>query len=119
MKTKMTVTAALVVGLLQCPLPGVESTDKPPSIQASHSGDLHDLIQDFRDQNAEYIAARRELRRQLAETYDPAERLALIHAFRVEYRDQILAQRNLRKSFRQAHMDLRRERRRDQRTAQD
>lgn len=118
MKTKLTV-AALVVGLLPFPLVAVEQTDKPPSVQSIQSGDLHDLIRDFREQNIEYIEARRELRRQLAETYDPEVRRALIHAFIRDYGDQIRAQRNLRRAFRQAHMDLRRERRGDAPRAQD
>lgn len=118
MKTKFTV-AVFVLSLLPLPLFAVELTDKPPSVQQSHGDDLHDLIQDFREQNAEYLEARRELRRQLAETYDPEVRRALIHAFIREYGSQIRAQRDLRRAFRQAHMDVRRERRGDRPSTTD
>lgn len=112
MKTNFTV-AAFALTLLPFATFAVELADKPPSVQASHADDLQGLIQDFREQNAEYLEARRQLRQQLAETYDPEERRALIRAFIREYGDQINAQRDLRRAFRQAHMDLRRERRGD------
>ena len=118
MKTQLTM-AAITLSLLQCPLGAVDGQDKPPSIQARHTDEFQDLIRQFREQNADYIQARRDLRQRLAATYDPAERRALIRAFIEEHMDQIQAQRDLRKAFRQAHMEIRRHRRGERNGAQN
>ena len=109
MKTKLTLLAALLGSVMFAGVSNAQTTDTPVVPDRDQIRErLHALMTDYRDQNADLVAARERLRLALKDASEE-ERKALIAQFREQYADRIDAARQARKEIRTNFLQHRRE----------
>jgi len=114
--TTMAVTGAVTIGAI---LPAGAETAQPSGeverteVAPMHDGptDLQVLVRDFREQRADFLLARQQLRHQLAVAETPEQRRLILRQFFEQNRERIRGQTELRRELRRRQIEIRRQRR--------